>query len=312
VLGLAVDLSFEKLEGQLRAWLPAAGTISAETARRLAERHGRRLERSAADPDPDTRAAFAKTARDFELFVDAGKVNTIEERWKDLKFAVFGIRPPGPPSTDWRSRRLPELTPRLIVTAIEAVDRFRQRLRPLLAQLGLRETKDLHVLGDGAAWIWRAVEATLRGCRETLDVFHALERIGLTARELHGEGTEAATACFDRGAKLLLDEGYGGVQRLVAEQLAEAERLGRRPALDRMMRYFAMHGHRLDYPGLLAEGLSIGSGPVEGVAKTMKTRLAARGARWRTANVTAMAALIAARESTGGLAPRLEHLRLAC
>lgn len=314
MLGLAVELSFEKLAGQLKAWLPASGTISAETARVLAERHGRRLERSAGDPEPALRAAFAKAARDFEFLLDAGKVNTIEGRWRDLKFAVFGIREPGAPATPetWDRRKLPELTPRLILTAIEPSDVFRQRWRALLAELGLRDTKHLHVLADGAAWIWRGVEATLRGCRETLDVFHALERIGLAARELHGEGTEAAKACFERGRKLLLDEGYLGVQRLMAEQLAEADRLGRRPALERMLRYFAMHGHRLDYRALLAEGRSIGSGPVEGVAKSMKTRLAARGARWRTANVTAMAALIAARESTGGLAARLDHLRLAC
>ena len=48
-----------------------------------------------------------------------------------------------------------------------------------------------------------------------------------------------------------------------------------------MMNYFVVHLNRLDYRGRLASGEAIGSGAVEGAAKTLGLRLKARGARWR-------------------------------
>jgi hypothetical protein len=54
---------------------------------------------------------------------------------------------------------------------------------------------------------------------------------------------------------------------------------------------------RLDYAGRLASGDAIGSGAVEGAAKTLGLRLKARGARWRHKNARAMAALICCRHT---------------
>ena len=68
-------------------------------------------------------------------------------------------------------------------------------------------------------------------------------------------------------------------------------------ALDRMIGYFAKHTKRIDYRGRLASGDAIGSGVIEGAAKTLGLRLKSRGARWRQKNVRAMAALICARQT---------------
>ena len=54
---------------------------------------------------------------------------------------------------------------------------------------------------------------------------------------------------------------------------------------------------RLDYAGRLASGDAIGSGVVEGAAKTLGLRLKARGARWRHKNAREMAALICCRQT---------------
>jgi len=63
------------------------------------------------------------------------------------------------------------------------------------------------------------------------------------------------------------------------------------------MRYFAAHVGRLDYAGNLAAGRVIGSGAVEGQAKTLGLRLKRRGARWDRGNVRSMAALVCVRHS---------------
>lgn len=62
-----------------------------------------------------------------------------------------------------------------------------------------------------------------------------------------------------------------------------------------MTRYFAAHITRLGYRQCLAAGQAIGSGVVEGAAKTLGLRLKARGARWKHQNVRAMAALVCVR-----------------
>ena len=58
------------------------------------------------------------------------------------------------------------------------------------------------------------------------------------------------------------------------------------------------HTNRLHYAERLQVGRAIGSGAVEGKAKTLGLRLKARGARWRKANVPAMASLVCVRHST--------------
>ncbi|MDB5349333.1 MAG: hypothetical protein JWN86_580 [Planctomycetota bacterium] len=71
----------------------------------------------------------------------------------------------------------------------------------------------------------------------------------------------------------------------------EAEAGARRPELEELTNYFAKHSCRLAYAGDLAEGRSIGSGPIEGWGKTPGLRMKGR-AQWRRRNVGAMAALV--------------------
>ena len=62
--------------------------------------------------------------------------------------------------------------------------------------------------------------------------------------------------------------------------------------------YFGKHAGRLNYAERLEAGRAIGSGQVEGKAKTLGLRLKARGARWRSRNVLPMASLVCVRHSS--------------
>ena len=156
---------------------------------------------------------------------------------------------------------------------------------------------NLHVLGDGASWSWRSADRALTGCRQTLDIYHACEHIAKAGKELHGDGTSAATAFLERGRSLLLAAGWSGVCQLVGEQFERDNSPRSRAVLEPMMRYFAAHISRLDYRHGLATGQAIGSGVVEGAAKTLGLRLKARGARWKHRNARAMAALVCLSQS---------------
>ncbi len=298
---LAADGSFAATSEHLREMLGVR--LAPETARALVEGHGRAM--AAFQPQDETTArAFRQAKGAVEFAVDAGKVNTREAGWKDLKIAVISKREAAAPRApaQWQDDRLPAATMVIAFAMIATAQVFRRCWRGTLRRLGVTAFAAVHALGDGAGWIWKAVNRALTGCTQTLDIYHAGERLSQCAQAIFGEGTVAATVAFERGRYLLLHDGWHGVCAWVAELLsppetaaAEVER--RRPATDRLVRYFAKHVNRLDYRERLASGRAIGSGAVEGQAKTLGLRLKSRGARWRMANVRPMASLICVRHS---------------
>jgi hypothetical protein len=157
------------------------------------------------------------------------------------------------------------------------------------------------VLADGAGWIWKAVGRTLTGCVQTLDFWHACQHLNRCAERVFGEGTPEKREAYRHARGLLLRQGWAGVCQWVGELLAvedEGERERRRRATDRLIGYFGKHTGRLNYAERLSAGRAIGSGQVEGQAKTLGLRLKARGARWRKRNVRPMASLVCVRHSS--------------
>ena len=77
----------------------------------------------------------------------------------------------------------------------------------------------------------------------------------------------------------------------------ELERERRRKATEKLIGHFSKHTKRLNYAERLQAGRAIGSGQVEGKAKTLGLRLKARGARWKLRNVGPMASLVCVRHS---------------
>ncbi len=125
-----------------------------------------------------------------------------------------------------------------------------------------------------------------------------LPRVGARIRSrktAFREGTTEANAFFERGKSLLLEEGWQGICRLIGEELAREDTPARRRVLEALTQYFMTHMTRLDYRKRLASGQAIGSGVVEGAAKTLGLRLKARGARWKHKNARAMAGLVCVR-----------------
>lgn len=279
--------------------------LAPETARAVVEHHGRAM--AAFQPrDEVTAQAFRAAQGDVEFAVDAGKVNTREAGWRDLKIAVISKREAAEPRTpaQWQEDRLPAPTMVVALARIATAQAFRRCWRGTLRRLGVTAFAAVHALGDGAGWIWKAVNRALTGCVQTLDIYHASERLSGCAQAIYGEGTAAATAAFERGRHLLLHDGWPGVCAWVGELLSPAETAlalreveRRRLATDRLIGYFAKHVNRVDYRDRLASGRAIGSGAVEGQAKTLGLRLKARGARWKLANVRPMASLICVRHS---------------
>jgi hypothetical protein len=272
--------------------------LSAETIRLTSQHHGQAMARF---QPTDTKAAqaFQDAKGQAEFTIDAGKVNTREDGWRDLKIGVFqkrlkalAVEPSG-----WQEQRLPQAQVRIAFARIATSKHFRRSWRGWLSRLGIAVPGELLVLADGASWIWKSVERVLSGSMQTLDVYHACEHLGAAAVRLYGEQTSQSQAAFERARELLISSGWNGVCRWLAEQLAVADTAESRKVVDGVIGYFSKHLKRLNYASGLAEGRAIGSGAVEGQAKTLGLRLKARGARWKRKNVRAMAALVCVRHS---------------
>ena len=273
-------------------------TLSAETLRSVSEKHGQQM--AAWQPhDTTSTTAFQEASGEVEFTVDAGKVHTIEAGWKDVKIAVLQKRPLAEAATvqQWDQQRLPEATARLAWGAIAPSKRFRRCWRRWLKQGGVKQTAEVHVLADGADWIWKSCQRVLSASLQTLDIYHALGHVALAGQKLYGEGSEAAEAFRERGQHALLAEGWSGLCQLVAQEYAQGDTPERRATLEKLVGYFAKHSRRLDYAERLRSGRAIGSGVVEGQAKTLGLRLKARGARWKVKNVQSMTALVCVRSS---------------
>ena len=292
---LAADTSFAKAGEHLKSLLCV--DLATETVRTHTERAASAVLRWQAT-ETDTADTFAKAQGQWEFAVDAGKVNTREHGWRDLKIGVVQKRPAGEAASpeEWQSRTLPAASARVMWADIATSKRFRRNWHSRLKRLGLKATSDLHVLGDGASWIWKSANRALTGCRQTLDIYHACEHIADAGKKLFGDGEAAATTFFERGRELLLSEGWTGICRLVGEHYARDNSAAARTILEPLTRYFMAHMTRLNYRECLSTGQAIGSGVVEGAAKTLGLRLKARGARWRHKNVRVMAALVCVRQ----------------
>ncbi|MGH9207625.1 MAG: hypothetical protein ACRD1G_13905 [Acidimicrobiales bacterium] len=296
---LAAETSFAAASGLMDELLGVA--LCPETVRTMVEGHGRGMARFQAE-DAASAKAFREAAGTVEFTTDAGKVHTREEGWKDLKIAVISKREAGEATSPghWQSQRLPAATIVLAFAMIATAKEFRRQWRPRLRRLGVTCLAGVHALADGAGWIWKAVQRSLTGCVQTLDFFHACQHLSKCAGRIFGEGGDEARAAYEQGRGLLVRQGWAGVCGWVGELLGvadEPERERRRQATDRLLGYFSKHTARLNYAERLRAGRAIGSGQVEGEAKTLGLRLKRRGARWNRRNVQPMASLVCVRHT---------------
>lgn len=153
--------------------------------------------------------------------------------------------------------------------------------------------RPVHVVGDGAPWIWNLAADHFGERTEVVDFYHASQHLWAVARALCGDGTpEAATWATGRiGA--LYEQGVPPVRAALAAAQAPT------PAAAEVLRlergYFATNANRMDYPAIREQGLPIGSGAVESSAKhVIQHRMKRPGQRWSEHGGRAMCALRAA------------------
>lgn len=289
---VGVDNSFDRGERTLREL--AGWSVDAETIRRLCHAEAKACRGSKAER-LDVATNFAEARGDWELQIDAGKVNT-ETGWRDVKVATFAVREPAAPSTseDFKTRDLPAPAVRHVIAGVESAEAFGPRCQAEAEKVGLPDVKGLTTLGDGAAWIWNLSAEHFDGAEQALDLYHATQYLADLARAGSDGDTATAEAWTGRAQRALVADGWAGVCAFVHEAKAElSDPAALEAAFPRVANYLSGHQDRMTYAARLRRGASIGSGMIEGAIKQLVgRRIKQTGARWKTDHIGPMVELI--------------------
>lgn len=282
---LGVESSFDRAAALLQQTV--GWSMAGETLRLLCHAEAEVLCRSRAER-LDTATHFTRAQGDWELQIDAGKVNTTTG-WRDVKLATFARRGRGQSATADTAlqRNLPTPEIRAVVAAVEGAEEFGTRVRSESRRLGRPDDGPLSVLGDGAEWIWKLVGRHFAGAEQVLDIFHALEHVAEWGRAGFGSHNEALRGWLGQARRSLLGDGWAGFCEFLMGWSGEVPNQKQmQEGLSGLINYLAAHRGRLNYAVRLHRGQSIGSGLVEGTIKQrVNQRMKKSGARWRVDHV---------------------------
>ncbi len=285
----AASWSFDRASALLDEFCGLA--VSDTTIRACAVAAGASV-RSWQRTSPAPAAVFAAAAGDIEFSTDGTSVNT-RGGWREMRLAIFAKRPRGAPAApaQWDERTLPAPSVRVLFGGLWTAEQFGPQWRAWAGRLGIRETAQVTVLGDGAKWIWKQAAQNLPGAGGVLDIYHVGAHLHGAARILYGEGAAEGTAWVDARRLILLQGGATALEVALAAQEQSLRSPRKRQALADLRAYLAPHAGHTGYAGRLGRGQSIGSGMVEGACKTVVgRRLKQTGARWRVRHAEQMVA----------------------
>lgn len=179
-------------------------------------------------------------------------------------------RPGGPPPR-FRAR---------YVAGLSGAASLGEPLRRQAAQVGMDRAERWIALTDGGSGLEGWVRANFGRIEAViLDFFHAAEYLGGLARALFPGDDEAREGWLGGWCHRLKHE--GGPAVLEALRGLEVRGRAAKEARAEAVRYFTNQAHRMDYPGYVAKGWAIGSGPVEAACKTViGQRMKGSGMRW--------------------------------
>lgn len=237
--------------------------------------------------------------------------------WHEVKIGVVAdaaCRVEKPPSAAAIARAHAEgrpprgrevLTDKAYVASRQSLEQFKDRLWREVERQGGSRAKRIALVGDGAPWIWNLGEELFRFPKaETweraapefvgiVDWYHAVEHVWTIAELIHTSRTTRRARTWEkRWEAKLWDDGNAAGIACAARRAAQRTRGETRKALLREAGYFETNAERMKYPTYRAEGLPVGSGPVEGACKTVvQSRCKRAGMRWSTQGLARILAL---------------------
>ena len=230
------------------------------------------------------------------LVVEAdGVMVRYQDGWHEVKVGVVGGSQDGglsAPSYVAARESAEQFGPRLLAEAARRGALEVVRWDGGLTGHGLAALRPVHVVGDGASWIWNLAAAHFGERTEVVDFYHAAEHIWTVARAVYPTEPLEAQVGADLSIRALRTVGVTPVRRALAALHRQPATRAAADVVRVEHGYFTTNASRMDYPAIAAQGLPIGSGAVESSAKhVVQHRLKRPGQRWSARGATAMLAL---------------------
>ena len=158
-------------------------------------------------------------------------------------------------------------------------EQFGQNLYDLAGQPSLEQTAEMTYIGDAAEWLDKIQEDQFPLAQRIVDVFHAEKYLWDVANAFYQKATARAKEWAEGKIQQLRQADQKGLQKSLAHM--KSKNLEQNKALEAARRYFENHGHQMDYPRYIREGLHIGSGIVEAACKhVVQSRFKRSGMHW--------------------------------
>lgn len=174
---------------------------------------------------------------------------------------------------------------------------FGALLKKHAAQVAFEKADESITLTDGARWIANQICLTLLMLKAMLlDFYHLSEHVHQAAKSCLGETQEAKDWALAR-LKEFKEQGVTAVLAAIDDLRRQVRSPAKKQSLRLLRDYVVSRMEMLDYPGALAKGWDIGSGPTEAMCKNLTLRLKRPGMKWDRDNAAAMMNLTALYQS---------------
>jgi hypothetical protein len=257
--------------------------VSDDTIERVCQEEGERAKQWI-KTSPAPAQMINQACGEVEFSTDGTSINTVDG-WREMRLTTVLKRQPTTPTTPqkWDQRVLNEASARLSLCTIANADHVGASWKRLSRQLRLAVEAVVHMIADGARWIWDQAGKRLPKHNGSwcVDVYHVSEHLHACGRELLGEGHAARAWADEHLQTALRFNGPALIQRLESEQKQMPED-SKQSTMEKLLTYLRPNRDRMWYADRLRSGATIGSGQIEGGCKnTIGARLKLNSARWR-------------------------------
>ncbi|MEK6614749.1 MAG: hypothetical protein AABZ32_01355 [Bacteroidota bacterium] len=200
---------------------------------------------------------------------DGGMVLTREEKWKEMKMVrIF--------AEDQRASVSKDRGYIGQSMYVAHLGKHRDFLRK--TEYHLDSKSEIIIVADGAPWIWKWAEAKYPDSIQILDFYHAKEHLCQWA-EIAFAKEEEKIKWIDFQSLLLLNDKVEAVIKNISKRPAFSS-LSKEKKKS-LLNYYYTHKERMKYRTFKAQGLMIGSGPIEAAHKNViQQRMKLAGQRW--------------------------------
>jgi hypothetical protein len=214
-----------------------------------------------------------------------GKGEDGRARTREVKLAVFFTQD----KLDGEGYPVRDHASASVIASFEPAATFADLVKAEGIRRGADHARQLTVLGDGAAWIWKLAAAQFPEATCIVDLYHAREHLHDLARKLEFMLLDRKDEWL---AARLEDLDYGYIDGIVAATRKYPLAGTRKDEIDTALGYFETNAPRMRYHWFRQCGLFVGSGVVEASCKTViGQRLKQSGMHWTIAGADSIIAL---------------------